>query len=161
MEKFYIVTEQSRLHKDYFEYKNNAKRIKELVNEFTDKHTIETHLYYPSNSGIAIVPTKNDKELFDKMLNKSVGEGLRFFKKNSKISKDWINLLDINNIKVINKPMVGFYIRGLLGKHRTRLFDVEGILYCSVDTDVQEINCPEGFTEIKASEFYKVIEENS
>ena len=51
-------------------------------------------------------------------------------------------------------------MNGIYGRHRTRLFEHKGILYGSMESDY-DFEIPEEFEEIKASEFYKVIEEDS
>lgn len=45
-----------------------------------------------------------------------------------------------------------------MGKSSSRLFDYNGVLYCSFSAN--QIEMPvDTFTEIKGSEFYKVMEE--
>jgi len=162
MENCFIVTEQSQLHKDYYDYKNNVKIIDNLVKDLMDKHNIETKWYYADKFGFAIEPTEKDVELFGKMLKLPLENGVRFFKKNSKIHKDWLNLIKENNIEVLRKPFAGFYFDGIYGKFKTRLFNVDDVLYCSIDcNNTKEIECPEGMKRIKTSEFYKVIEDNT
>jgi hypothetical protein len=46
----------------------------------------------------------------------------------------------------------------MMGHSSSRLFDYKGILYCSFSADQIEMNS-DTFTEIKGSEFYKVMEE--
>jgi len=48
------------------------------------------------------------------------------------------------------------------GKFKTRLFDIDDVLYCSIECgNVNDIECPEGMERIKTSEFYKIVEDNS
>ena len=48
------------------------------------------------------------------------------------------------------------------GKFKTRLFDIDDVLYCSIECgSVDDIECPEGMKRIKTSEFYKIVEDNS
>lgn len=159
MEKFFIVTEASQLHKEYFEYKENRKTVHDFVNEFTNKYGIESAEYYPSNECLMIVPTKADIKKFGNMLKKEVSNGLRPFKVNSSINKDWVNLLKERGLTIKHRPMLGLYFVEIYGKHSSRLFDINGILYCSFENSYDKLDTPEGFTEIKASEFYKIIEE--
>ena len=45
-----------------------------------------------------------------------------------------------------------------MGRSSTRLFSYQGELYCSIEAD--RIGVPENtFTEIKGSDFFKIIEE--
>lgn len=63
-------------------------------------------------------------------------------------------------IKTTCKPIPMLYISGCLSG-RTRLFDENGIIYCSIDSE--EMNAvtvmPPHWKEIKKSDFYKIIEE--
>jgi len=160
MEKYFIVTEQSKLYGEYMRYIQNKKDVNDHVKEFTAKNEIKTTEYYANSGYLYIVPTENDLEKFEKVLTKPVNDGLRSFKKNSKINKQWVKSLDEKDLKVINKPVVLFYFTRGYGKTRSRLFNVDKVLYCSFEVDTTELDCPEGMVEIKASEFYKILEEN-
>ncbi|MCE5220185.1 MAG: hypothetical protein LLF98_02660 [Clostridium sp.] len=160
MEKFFIVTEDSKLHNEYIKYKNNIEQIRLLVKEFLEENNIETTLYGYSGDELAIIPTENDINNFGKFLGKEFQDGLRYFKKNTKIAKIWANKLESNNIKVLHKPYVQFYFRtSFSGKSYTRLFDIDNVVYCSYrHVGEGEIDNPEGMTEIKASKFWEIIE---
>jgi len=162
MENCFIVTEQSELHKDYYDYRENVKIVDNIVKGLMDKYNINTKYYYVDKFGFAIEPTEKDVELFDKMLKVPIENGIRFFKKYSKIHKEWMDILKTKNIKVLRKPFVGFYFNGVHGKFKTRLFDIDDVLYCSIECgSVDDIECPEGMKRIKTSEFYKIVEDNS
>ncbi|WFR64172.1 hypothetical protein P9222_08345 [Paenibacillus amylolyticus] len=61
---------------------------------------------------------------------------------------------------MLRKPYVPFYFRGFGGgRIRSRLFEIDGTVYCSLDPF--EGDPPEGFVEMKASEFFKVIEDQN
>ena len=161
MENCFIVTEQSELHKDYYDYRENVKMVDNIVKGLMDKYNINTKWYYVDKFGFAIEPTEKDIELFDKMLKLPLENGVRFFKKNSKVHKDWLNLLKSNKFNVLHKPRVGSYFDNLYGKFQSRLFNVDEVLYCSVDTNMDDLECPDGMVRIKTSEFYKVVEDNT
>ena len=105
---------------------------------------------------IGIVPTDNDRIKFAKQLcTKESNEGLRFFKKNSAINKEWVKRAV--NLKNVHKPSPA-WLNNFMGKSSSRLFDCNGVLYCSFSAN--QIEMPvDTFTEIKGSEFYKVMEE--
>lgn len=42
-------------------------------------------------------------------------------------------------------------------KCRWRLFDLDNVIYCTFSSE-GDFNAPEGLTEIKASEFYSIME---
>lgn len=157
MEKFFKVTEASQLHNDWITYKANRKEIREIANAFKASQGIEATGHYVSSDAIYIVPTENDRTKFGKVLCKPGNENLQLFRKNSKIGKAWVALMRERGLKVLHKPPLPFYFpRFSGGRYRSRLFDIDGELYCSLDPAGDVV--PEGFTEMKASEFYKLVE---
>ena len=50
MENCFIVTDQSKLHKEYFDYRNNIKIIDDIAKKLMEKHNIQTKFYYLSVS---------------------------------------------------------------------------------------------------------------
>ncbi|MNP18938.1 hypothetical protein D3C76_1114440 [compost metagenome] len=157
MERYFIVTEENRLHKDWFDYKENSTRVCEIFKDFKQTVGIEAHGYYVSDDSIYIVPTENDLQAFKSILGAPNNEGLRKFRASSKISKAWVQMLKDAGLKVLRKPMVLLYFRSFGGRYRSRLFDKNGVVYCSIDPAGDET--PKGFIEMKASEFYKIIED--
>lgn len=158
MEKYFIVTEESQLHKDWFAYKKNSAAVRELIKAFFSEHGIESNEFYAADDAIYIVPSEKDKGTFNSLLCAPLENGLRQFKKTSKISKAWVKTLKDAGLRVFGKPMLILYFRSLGGRFKSRLFDLNGILYCSLDPVHGE--APEGFVEMKASEFFKIIEES-
>lgn len=158
-EKFYKVTEKSHLYHHFWEYVENRKQVNELVKDFMKKHGIEAEGYAPLSDRLYIQPTKADVEKFDSVLNKPVEQGLRTFKKNSTIGKDWVNTLAEKELKVLRKPFVPMYFRNAFGQTFSRLFEAGGTVYCSLKSEFGEWETPAGMEEIKASEFYRIIEE--
>ena len=156
MEKFYIVTDKSSLNKDYWKYKNNIKEVNKYVKEFLAKEGINAKYYGVETERLYIIPTERDIARLAGKLTKPLDNGLRSFKTNSVIGKRWIKFVRDNNIKILYKPTVGFYFNAF-GKSASRLFDIEDILYCSYESEFDFEN-PCGFMEIKASEFFKAIE---
>ena len=156
MEKFYTVNEGSSLYKDYWDWRNNIEPNKKIVTDFFSEFGIEAFLYHPGSTRIGIVPTENDKTKFAKQLcSKETNEGLRFFKRNSAINKEWVKRAA--NLKNVSKPSPVWHNK-YMGQSSSRLFDHSGVLYCSFSAN--QIEMPtDTFTEIKGSEFYKILEE--
>ncbi|HEY8805698.1 MAG TPA: hypothetical protein VIM42_11455 [Clostridium sp.] len=125
-----------------------------------DKYEIDTHSYYCSNSAFYIVPTEKDLEKFGKILCKPVDNGLMAFKKTSKINKAWVDLLEEKQIAPTHKPFIQFYFDRGYGKTRNRLFNIGDTVYCSFEGE-HDFSNPEGFEEIKGSEFFKIVEEEN
>ena len=154
MEKYMVIHNDCPLYKDYFAWKNDEPKVVELFKKIKELYGIESNEVYISRNFFKIVPTQNDMEKFSSMMKKtSYGE----FKKNSEASKYWMN--GIKSIENIEKPRLYYYFDLLGNKWSEMIFDVEGKLYCSIKSDGDVIT-PYFSTEIKASEFYKIIEES-
>lgn len=160
MERYFTVTEESSLYKDWFDYQKNAADVNAVVKSFMNKHNIGSNKYYAADDAIFIIPTAADNETYKTVLCSPLENGLRKFRTTSKIGKAWVNELKAANLKVVRKPMVIMYFRSFKGgKYRSRIFDQDGCLYCSIDP--VDGDPPKGFVEMKASEFYKIVEEIS
>ena len=158
MEKYFTVTEESSLHKDWFAYKENREKVNELYKQFAEQVGIDSREYHLTDKVLYIVPTEKDTVNFSPFLCNPINDGLCKFKASSKIAKGWVKALKDAELKVIRRPMVILYLKSMGGgRFRNRLFDHNGVLYCSIDPAGE--GAPEGFNEIKASEFYKIIEE--
>ena len=157
MERFYIVTKESGLYKEYWNYKKALKENNKLVKEFFQQENIKAKEYYADEEKLYIVPTEDDLKAFNKILNKELENGLRQFSLNSIIAKKWTKFGKENNIKIINKPIVPIYFESY-GKSRSSLFNIGDTVYCSYEMSCEFEN-PKGFKEIKASEFFKAIGE--
>lgn len=161
MEKFYIVTEKSELNKDYFDWKENLKTVNNHVKKFSKENGIESKEYYATDEMFYIVPTENDSKTFNNsFLKQEFDDGLKAFKKNSIIRKAWVKSLKEKNIKILHKSYADVYFEHCYGKFTTRLFDVDSVVYLSINNEY-ELETPEGMTEIKASEFYKIVEDHN
>lgn len=55
--------------------------------------------------------------------------------------------------------IVPFYFKNPVGRSQTRLFDQDDKLYVQYSTEYEVEDTPKGFIPIKASEFYKVMEQ--
>jgi hypothetical protein len=157
MEKFFIITEESPLHKDYFDWVDTLQQTHVLVKPFLEANSVEATLYGFYGDDLCIVPTENDLNKFKNILSKEIRDGLRSFKGNSKIQKAWTNLLKEKNIERKSKPYAPMYFSHCCGKMNSRLFDIDNVVYCSFK-QVDNFDTPEGMIEIKASKFWEIIE---
>ena len=67
----------------------------------------------------------------------------------------------VKDITPFNRPQLFYYMKDLIGRWRERLFAVDGKLYGSIESESEEeIETPEWAEEMKASEFYKILEES-
>ncbi len=159
MERFFEVTPASALHKEWIEYKENDRRVREQFKKFAGEQGISADEYYVADDSVFIVPTEADKEKFGNALLRPLENGLCQFRKASKVSKAWVQGLKDADLKVIRKPMLMLYLKARQGRFRSRLFDQDGSVYCSMDPCGDDT--PEGFQEMKGSEFYKLLEGES
>lgn len=159
MEKFYIVTEESYIHREYFQWRQNAKDVNVIVKEIMEQNGMETHKYCigTNEDYFMIFPTENDLEKFKKQMKKDSGVNVASsFKKTSSVFKEVFKRLAEINLKVLHEPMVQWEFP-CCGKSRSRLFDIDGVLYASYE-HIGEFSNPKGFKEISGSEFYKILE---
>lgn len=158
-EKCFIVKKENHIYTDYFKWWNNQENLSNKWKQFKKLTGIESEVFVPRIE-LYIVPTENDLNKFEKMFIKKVfNDGLRKFKANSSIQKDWEKFI-YNNKVLVSKPDIIFDFIGkcISGRIRSRLFHYKDIVYCSLNGDFYSDYIPEGYEEIKKSEFYKIIE---
>lgn len=154
MEKYFRIPKENRFYGMYMEYKDMATRINDAIVEFFRENGITTNEYYPFTECLYICPTKEDEEKFGKYFKK---DDYGRFKKTSPISKAWVAKCKELGLKYVSRPHLAFEL-GMYGKARQRLFMTDDELYGSLETEY-DFETPEGLEEIKASEFFKIIEE--
>lgn len=154
MEKYYIVMPGSPIYKEYMDYKVMSEKVNTAFVEFAKEQGFETHEYYQSAQRLYICPTEGDVDKIGKYFKKDT-PGL--FKKNSPPAKAWVNKCQVFGLKSPSKPNLAFEFR-IFGRTSSRLFMVGDALYASFRADCNFEN-PDGFEEIKASDFFKVIED--
>jgi len=154
MREFYMtVSPDSALYHDYFAWTEDYKKIMGAYQRMQDKYGIETTKFYPYNDRFAIIPTVADKEKFKLFFLK---DGISF-RKGCEMSKVWVQ--EVKDIKFMRKPHPGFYWPEFVGKASSKMFAVGETLYCSIETEYEFRSAPSWANEIKASEFYKIMEE--
>lgn len=159
MKRYFQVTDQSDLYNEYMEYKNSEKVMHTFSQLFMNAQGIETDSFAYQGDTFYIIPTEKDLEKFGNSLCKPLANNLRAFKANSIIGKAWVKLLEVKQIKIVHKPHVGFSFKNCLGKNRSKIFAIDSIVYCSFENEYDFNDTPEGFVELKASEFWKIVED--
>lgn len=179
MEKFFIATESSKCFKDFKIYIENCNKHREFINKFFSEKGIDGNKYYVHGDGfvnkpfdkyskdeirLEVEPTENNLIKFKKMLCKVNGHELCGFRKNSAITKEFADRCIEEKI-IINLygPRINDYFKsleyGMYGCRTQRLLK-ENCIYIKIESEyLKDGDIPKGFTEIKASEFYRVIEE--
>lgn len=157
MERCFIINKDTRLYKAYKKYEDNSKANNEIIKKFMSDNGIESNLYCCISSNVfAIVPTDADRRKFGANLTKKeYGQGLRAFNKRSKISKAYEKL----NLPVVYKPTLWHYVNFM--RAGTRLFMLDDVLYATLEGEeiTPTTEFPDGWEEIKRSEFYAILEE--
>lgn len=154
MEKFYVVPAGTKLHNEYMMYKQNMARAKNGAIRLLDKYGVEAEQFCALNTEFGIVATDSDLEKFSEDLKKP-HDGVYWFKARSSFLKEWREYT--KDIGSLHKPFVGLHFKTGVGKCRSRLFDINGVVYCSFETDglVEPL---ESYTELKQSEFWRIVE---
>jgi hypothetical protein len=155
MKKYYIVDKESEIAKAYKAWKEEQYKINDAFRELAVECGIETKEYYPVVNSLWIVPTKNDREKFKDQVKKSCdGE----FKKGSPISKLWLEKIKEKEIQDLTRPHLMFYF-SVRGRCREGMTEVCGTFYATYESECDFECLNEAFKEIKASEYYKAMED--
>lgn len=159
MEKFYIVSDESKLGATYLNYKTDSNLLYKTYLDFAKENGITSDGVYSTAKRLWINPTPEDKKKFGtEFMMYEPGK----FKKTSRLCKEWVNLCKEKGIKGLSKPNPIFYFcmnRFIEHISYSRLFDLDGVIYCSFSTD-DDFTAPDGLTEIKASKFYTIMEQH-
>lgn len=155
MKKYYVVDKESEVAKSYMAWKEEQYKINGLFKEFAKEHGIETKEYYPVVDRLWIAPTKNDSKKFENEIKRSFdGE----FKKSSPTSKAWVAKCKEKDIKDLSRPHLMFYF-SVTGRCYEGMTEINGTFYATYESE-NDFKCfSEAFKEIKASEYYKVLED--
>lgn len=160
MEKYFEVKQDSDFYKKYFDFLDMSKKVNEAFRQFAKDNGIETEEYYQNTERLSIVPTEGDKIKFKGMF---VANSDTDFKKTAPICKSWVSLCKEHGLKTPRKPNLLWDSYCNLGSYSvgSRLFHVGEKLYGSIDNKCNaNIELTDDFIEMKASEFYKIIEES-
>lgn len=156
MERFFIVKNED-LIKQVKDFESMRIKLKDTFGKFKKKHGIETSRFYQCATLLRIIPTENDIEKFRSQL-KADNET---FKVKSVMNKEWVEFCKANGVTTPDNPswelmlLVGIS----LAKFKWRLFTLNDKVYGSLEMDDSFELPKEDFEELKASEFYKIIED--
>lgn len=155
-ERFFIINSENLIEL-YKRYLDDIKRMDECFREFAEEHGIETTKYYQSTCNLHIIPTDNDLQKFSSQIRKNTDGN---FKNNSKIGKEWIATCKEKDLHTPYKPVYDM-ARALVfePRFRSRMFMLNGVLYGSYAIDWDWELSSDDFQELKASEFWKIVEE--
>lgn len=150
---YYEISSDNSLFQDYFKWLEDDEVMRKGVKSFKKQYGIlgDTFMYRCGKLWVDV--SKNMQ--FAEQFCKESEQGHSPFKKTSPIGKAFTKA----NIVKASKPFLPFYFKNPVGKSLTRLFDYNGKLYAQYSTEFEIDDVPKGFVPLKASNFYKVIEE--
>lgn len=164
MERCFIIAENAKLYKQFYDYIEAVERNNVLIKAFvTENHitTAKNYLYKASSNSFGIVLTALEYELFKKQLRKN-GEWtkdgtLYSFKQTSEIGKMYKEL----GIKTAFRPNPAFELNECLFYSRSRLFEYNGVLYATIESEelTPKTAILPGWEEISKSQFYAIVDE--
>ena len=158
MVKYFIVKNESLINK-LKEYESMRDRIDNAFKKFKKEYGIKTNKYYQYTEQLRIISTEDDVNKFRNELKVDC----QTFKKNSYINKNWIKLCKENGLETPYKPV--WELADLIDKNsyrfkfKSRLFSLGDEVYGTFEQDRNFNLSEEHFVELKASEFYKIIED--
>lgn len=156
MERFFIVKNED-LIKQVKDFESMRIKINDAFREFAKKHDIETTQYYLCTDQLKISPTLNDIEKFKGQLKVD----RTTFKIKSAMNKEWVEICKVNGLITPERP--SWELMRLVGagfwRFSSRLFSLNDKVYGSLEMETPFKLPEEHFIELKASEFYKIIED--
>lgn len=155
MEKYFLVLPESKVYKDYMEYEKFVDIISKAFTDFADQNGIKATSFYTRTNILHIVPETEDIDRFGDSMSKTE---LGRFKRKSELSRKWVAKCKELGLNEVNKPYIPFLFNAV-AQSSWRLFSVKNDVYCTYQS-TSNFDVPKDFKEIKASEFYKIMEDN-
>lgn len=128
----------------------------EKVDKFAADHGISKADFAFNVLGTFFVKDTPSNEKFRKSSCKKTDGCYLVIKGNSKLGKEFSNLN--RTLENMRKPDI---FLGLIYARRMRCvaFFYKKVLYISASSDTDELKCPDGFKQMKLSEYYKMVED--
>jgi len=158
MEIAFKVNQDSDFYKKYFEAKNEKQKFQDLAILFFEKHGLSAKKYLQTKR-LCVQMTQEELNKFKTdVLNKTNTVGLQGFKINSELNKIWLqdvyNKINENVLKGVDFWWVGCFNN--CGNYS--LWDYNKEVYGMLLAN-DKVFLPENTTQIKMSEYYKIVEE--
>lgn len=155
MEKFFIVKNE-KLVQQVLDCEEMSEKVNEAFKKFAQENGIESKEYIQRTDMFHVCLTENDRKRFSGQLRK---DGI--FKKNSPMGTAWRRICSENGLETPRKPSweLNDLIRASCRGFSSRLFSIDGVVYGSFKTDAVFKLPEEHFEELKASEFYRIVED--
>lgn len=154
MEKYFKITNEKFIEA-YEQYERDFDSFLEAFKIMKQEFELDSNEFHACIGRFGIAYNGKDYEKYKDQYKKNDFE---FFKKNSDIGKRWAELMKLKAIRYSSEPFCGHFMKNArIGKctySTNRLF---GELYGYIKTDFC-FEPGDGFEEIKASEYYGLIE---
>lgn len=152
-ENYFEITKESPHYDEWFDYLKADDNQREIMRSFAKEHDINIEEYMIWKDKLWVRPDLN--EIYSSQFGKEREQGTAPFKKTSPIGKAFSKI----SVVKARKPFVPWFFKDHYGKSQFREFDCDGKVYCQFNTEYETDEVPKGFVRIKASEFYKAIEQ--
>lgn len=156
MERAFILSHDCSLYKAHMGWQKEKKKFLELAQAFSDKYDLGKTWHMDKRLCVEL-SIERAKELKSSLIKEMTNDGLRRFRANSELNKKWKEEV-WSHIDTKSELLAWGWAHGCIGKGSKALWDWKGEVYgllCSTG----EILLPPGATEIKMSEYYKLVEE--
>lgn len=155
MEKIFVGDKNTEWYKKCRGYLDAKREQKETIKEFCDAHGIDDKDWKADSMSIFV--REDEKYSEYKSQSKSSiyydKDGSYYqIRKNSKLGKDFLKL----GLKPLYRPLVGFELLAGIRLKYGQFIHSEHI-YIRIETD-NEVPCPEGFEEMKMSDYFALVE---
>lgn len=151
-EKAFILDKSCKLSKNCMAAQKERNKFHQLAKNFAEKHFAAKEMTYKMHSTLIC-----DKEIPGQVC-KNKTDGLFRYKKNSDTQKAWeaevTSQIDFSPLKETS-----FWYWGLITVGAYNLWSYKDIVYGYLYDKQKEPKLPDGATEIKMSDYYKIIEE--
>lgn len=158
MEQYFEITKDSNHYQEYIDFQSKRKSAIKAIDSFSEAHGINSNGFMIWDGYFWVAATDDVVKKFSNQLRNIRYKGCCAFKKNSSIGKAFAE----SGITMPSKPFVPFFFPDCpgYGDFSTRLFEYSDRVYCSIaEPTLSALKSPTGFIEMKASEFFKIIEE--
>ena len=161
MKKYFII-ESPEIKEHYATYLADLEKQRLLFREMAKRYGISAKEFYVTEKQFMIVINKTDQAKFkDQLLKEVYSDGLVKFRESSEIGKAWKKRAAEEKIKRVDTVILMWLLRGknLSGRSRQNIFEIYDTLYGSLDLPHDFEIDPGQVTEIKASNYHKIIED--
>lgn len=177
MEKAFKLVIGSDIFEAWRSYFENRKFNRLAIDKFFEEKGIEANAFYTGGSGfvnkpfdedekreitLGIIPTELDLEVYGKQLRMPDKNGLRMFRKGSAILREFQDYC-IQEKMIVNimQPDMRDYFRSMeWSGYKRHIIPYQDTYLIKIESEyLSNDDVPEGFEEIKLSEFYAHLEQ--